>query len=143
MPANSVNAVLTIYFDGQFWIAFYERTEDGILSIARHVFGPEPSQPEIAELISGPRWSQLQFVSAGSAESGPLEPASNPKRRQREAAKQSRSNAPSTKSQEAWKAALEREKLESAAERREHRSREAEQLWAQRVAKRKAKRSGH
>jgi len=38
----------TIFFDGQFWTAIAEREgDDGVLRLARHVFGPEPGTPEL------------------------------------------------------------------------------------------------
>jgi hypothetical protein len=36
-----------IFFDGRFWIALVERRRDGTLSLARHVFGAEPTHPEL------------------------------------------------------------------------------------------------
>ena len=39
--------ITTIYFDGQFWRALIERCEDGKTYAGRHVFGAEPSNPEI------------------------------------------------------------------------------------------------
>jgi len=36
-----------IFFDGRFWLALVERRRDGKLSIARHVFGAEPTIPEL------------------------------------------------------------------------------------------------
>lgn len=39
--------ITTIYFDGQFWCALIERCEDGKTYAGRHVFGAEPSNPEI------------------------------------------------------------------------------------------------
>jgi hypothetical protein len=38
----------TVFFEGSFWIALVERSEQaGASSVARHVFGPEPSNPEL------------------------------------------------------------------------------------------------
>ena len=38
----------TVFFDGRFWIALAERSDQaGAASVARHVFGPEPSNPEL------------------------------------------------------------------------------------------------
>lgn len=143
MPSISVSSRLTVYFDGQFWVAFFEREEDGALSVARHVFGPKPSLPEIAALVAGPRWSRLRFMHADADEARAQLPPSNPKRRQREAAREARTASPSTRAQDALKAALEEQKAESAASRRERRAAAAEERWAQRVAKRKEKKRGH
>ena len=39
----SVSSTLTLYHDGQFWVALVEHVEGGQLSVARIVFGAEPS----------------------------------------------------------------------------------------------------
>lgn len=42
----------TVMFDGQFWIAIIEKTkEDGTLCVGRHVFGAEPSNPELVAFM--------------------------------------------------------------------------------------------
>ena len=143
MPADGLSAKLTVYFDGQFWVGFFERTDEGGLAVARHVFGPEPSLHEIAELVSGAHWSRLRFVPTDADASPIREPAANPKRRQREAAREARAGAPSTKAQDALKAALEEQKLESAAAGRKRSAAAAQERWEQLVAKRKEKKRGH
>lgn len=46
--------VTTVCFDGQFWIAFIEKThEDGTLSVGKHTFGAEPSNPELVAFMLG------------------------------------------------------------------------------------------
>ena len=46
--------VTTLCFDGQFWVAFIEKThEDGTISVGRHTFGAEPSNPEVVEFMLG------------------------------------------------------------------------------------------
>jgi hypothetical protein len=143
MPTTCLRARLTVYFDGQFWIGFFERDDDEGLSIARHVFGPEPSLPEIAELVTGRDWSRLRFIPTDGGDGRSHQPAANPKRRQRQAAREAKAKAPSTRSQEALKVALEQHKADSAAESRERRAEVAEERWRQRAAKRKEKKRGH
>ncbi|WP_020611314.1 YjdF family protein [Sediminispirochaeta bajacaliforniensis] len=42
--------VSTIFFNGQFWVALVEkRGEDGTLSVAKHTFGPEPTNNDILD----------------------------------------------------------------------------------------------
>jgi hypothetical protein len=143
MPTTCLRARLTVYFDGQFWIGFVEREDDEGLSIARHIFGPEPSLPQIAELVTGRGWSHLQFVPTDGGDGLGHQPAANPKRRQREAAREARAKAPSTRSQESLKVALEQRKADSEAESRERRAEAAEERWRQKAAKRKDKKRGH
>jgi hypothetical protein len=41
-------ASCTVLFDGRFWIALAEREgDDGTVSVARHVFGPEPTNTDL------------------------------------------------------------------------------------------------
>ncbi|MBN1630886.1 MAG: YjdF family protein [Thermoleophilia bacterium] len=140
--AAEIRSTLTVYYDGQFWVALVEQENDGVLEVARHVFGPEPSLPEIEALVNGPGWSRLHFMPAGSIDTRDATLPANPKRRQREAARQARAHAPSTKSQEALQAALEARRQESTTSGRERRSAKADQRWEQRVATRKEKRRG-
>lgn len=45
--------VTTVYFDGQFWVALIERiAEDGSIRLGRHVFGSEPSNPELLSFMT-------------------------------------------------------------------------------------------
>jgi len=88
MASADVRSTLTVYYDGQFWVALVERENDGMLEVARHVFGPEPSLPEIEALVNGPGWSHLHFMPAGSLDTRDTALPANPKRRQREAARQ-------------------------------------------------------
>ncbi len=37
--------ITTVYFDGQFWCAFIQKSIGGELFCGRHVFGAEPSNP--------------------------------------------------------------------------------------------------
>ena len=143
MPGLEVSARLTVFYDGQFWVGLYERDDHESLAVARHVFGPEPSLPEILELVAGREWFALDFVPT-SAESEPRPAVSlNPKRAQREAARALRSTRSATRAQEAKRLALEERAEESENVRREERDADAELRRAQHVAKQKAKRRGH
>ena len=143
MPSDDTHIKLTVYHDGQFWVGLYERDDAGQLSFARVLFGSEPSLPEIEELVAGDSWRRLHFLPAGeSTDRAPIL-AANPKRRQREAAKAARASAPSTRSQDAMKAAIEAQAEASKASAREQKHEVAEERWEHRVAKRKEKKRGH
>ncbi|MFA6915004.1 MAG: YjdF family protein [Parachlamydiales bacterium] len=45
------NIKATIYFEKQFWIGTFERTDKEGYAIARHIFGNEPTDPEIYEFV--------------------------------------------------------------------------------------------
>ena len=96
MRKSEVSSTLTVYHDGQFWVGVVEHVEDGMLRIARVVYGAEPSNEEVYTWVLE-RWSSLHL----SAEAGPRvgRTPGNPKRRAREAAKVMRQHGSSTASQ--------------------------------------------
>ena len=136
----SVSSTLTVYHDGQFWVGLAERVEDGRYGAARIVFGAEPSDEEILRFITG-KWAKLTFFGDNPTEAS--EPAKNPKRRAREAAKALKQPAMSTKAQQALAAQREALKQESAYARSRRRADEAEARFEQRKLKRKQKHRGH
>ena len=92
----SVSSTLTVYHDGQFWVGLAEHVEDGRYGVARIVFGAEPSDEEILRFVTS-KWAKLAFFGDDPSEAS--EPAKNPKRRAREAAKALKRPAMSTKAQ--------------------------------------------
>ena len=140
MQMIRVSSTLTVYHDGQFWVGMFEHVESGRLSACRIVFGAEPSNEEIQELVCN-RWDRLRF-SAPIACATPSKVAANPKRRQREAAHELKQRGPSTKAQQALseerEAAAEKRKAES----RDRREQEKQQQFELRQQKRKLKHRG-
>ena len=136
----SVSSTLTVYHDGQFWVGLAEHVEDGRYGAARIVFGAEPSDEEILRFVTS-EWEKLSFFGGDSAKAS--EPARNPKRRAREAAKALKRPAVSTKAQQALAAQREAMKRESAQARSQRRADEAEARFEQRKLKRKQKHRGH
>ena len=136
-----VSSTLTVYHDGQFWVGTFERIENGKLSVCRVVFGAEPSAEEIQELVCR-QWNRLRF--SGLVASGaPSKAADNPKRRQREVARELKQHGPSTKAQQAL--SEEREALAQLrkVDARERREQEKQERFEQRQEKRKQKHRGH
>ena len=136
----SVSSTLTVYHDGQFWVGLAEHVEDGRYGAARIVFGTEPSNEEILHFITS-KWAKLAFFGDDPAKAN--EPAKNPKRRAREAAKALKLPAMSIKAQQALAAQREAMKRESAQARSQRRADEAEARFEQRKLKRKQKHRGH
>ena len=93
----SVSSTLTVYRDGQFWVGLAEHVENGSYGAARIVFGAEPSNEKILQLVVG-RWEKLAFFGDGAIEAH--KPAKNPKRRIREASKALKQPTMSTKAQQ-------------------------------------------
>ena len=135
-----VSSTLTVYHDGQFWVGTFERIEEEKLSACRVVFGAEPSNEEIEQLICK-RWNDLRFTKPIAAEEPP-KPASNPKRRQREAARELGQRGPSTKAQQALSEEREAAAEKRKANQRERREQDKEQRFEQRQQKRKQKHRG-
>lgn len=99
MRKRGVSSTLTVYHDGQFWVGVVEHVENSTLSVARMVFGAEPSNEELYAWLLA-HWSHLQLsTTTGSAEGQSKVLARNPKRRQREASKELRKHRASTASQ--------------------------------------------
>ena len=136
----SVSSTLTVYHDGQFWVGLAEHVEGGRYGVARIVFGAEPSDEEILQFVAG-RWEKLSFFGGEPTEAS--EPAKNPKRRAREAAKALKRPAVSTKAQQALAAQREAMKRKSAQVRSRRRAEEADARYEQRKLKRKQKHRGH
>lgn len=136
----SVSSTLTVYHDGQFWVGLGERVENGTYSVARIVFGAEPSNEEILQFITS-KWAKLSFFGDEPAEAG--KPAKNPKRCVREASRALKQPAMGTKAQQALVAQREAMKQASAHARGRRRAEEAEARFEQRKLKRKQKHRGH
>ena len=142
MRKIGVSSTLTVYHDGQFWVGAFECVEDGKLSVCRIVFGAEPSDEEIQEIVCK-RWNHLRFTRAIALEDGAPKPAANPKRRQREAARELRKTGPSSKTQQALSEKREALAQQRKADDRERREREKHERFERCREKRKRKHKGH
>jgi hypothetical protein len=130
---------LTVYFDDPFWVGFVERHGDGEVRVGRHVFGPEPSEPEVLAWVRDGLDDLLDRLSAPLvADDGrAVGPAGNPKRRAREAARAVLAHGGSSKAQEAMRLAIEAGKQERRHETRAER--ETRATYKREVARRKAR----
>lgn len=142
MRKSEVSSTLTVYHDGQFWVGVVEHVEDGMLRIARVVYGAEPSNEEVYTWVLE-RWSSLH-LSAEAESVGPRvgRTPGNPKRRAREAAKVMRQHGSSTASQLALARERERIKDESRSERAARRQDEARSRWEHRRERKRRKHRG-
>lgn len=135
-----VSVTLTVYFDGQFWMGVAERRGGGRIEAYRIIFGAEPTNEEIYQLVLK-RWATLPF-SPAVEDTVEQHKIGNPKRRLRAAAREAARARPSTKAQEAL--AKEREALKDArTEQRAARRQVAKQeRYEQRQAKKRRKHKG-
>lgn len=135
-----VSSTLTVYYDGQFWVGMFERADARGLAACRVVFGAEPSNQEVLELVCR-RWNRLRFSAPVAGADAP-QPAGNPKRRQREAARELAQRGPSTKAQQAVSQEREAQAAQRKADARERRDEAKQQRFELRQAKRKQKHRG-
>ena len=132
---------LTICFDDPFWVALVETEENGQYRVARHVFGPEPTDPQIEEFIHD-NWRTLHFTDALQVEKKGGKRI-NPKRMRRIIEKEIAANAVrGTKAQQALAEQREAHKLEKRTKSKEQKEAEAERKFQQRTEKRKQKHRG-
>lgn len=134
-----VSAVLTVFYDGQFWTGIYDRTDSGKLQSVKVVFGAELQNGDIY-LFTLKNYYRLAF--GAGIEDKKREKRVNPKRMIKNAAKEIKNAGKSTKSQQALQ--MEREKLkdERTAMRREKRALERERILRLKRQKKKEKHRG-
>ena len=127
-------------FEAPFWIGLYERIDGDRYEVCKITFGAEPKDYEVWDiLLRG--YDRLRFSPA--VETAVKEAKVNPKRRQKEARRQTEAAGIGTKSQQALKLQLEERKTERKSRSRE--KREAEQLrkFELRQQKKKENHRGH
>ncbi|MGG0340729.1 YjdF family protein [Priestia megaterium] len=134
---------LTIYHDGQFWVGIIEVVESGKLKAFRYVFGPEPKDTEVLDFI----YDRLLEVINQSAHAGidvkiKSKKKVNPKRLQRQVAKERNKVGISTKAQEAMKQAYEEKKKSRKKKAKRYREELKEQKYSIKKQKAKAKHKG-
>jgi hypothetical protein len=132
---------VTILFDEPFWVAVVEIEEDGTLGVGRHIFGAEPTPPEVAEFARRDFARLLRFAAASPMPLDECPPTvgvpRSPKRALREAARANAERGISTRAQEALRLQLEAQK-----QQRRVRSRVEREAFAGRkraIAREKAK----
>ena len=131
---------LSVFFDDPFWVGVFERQDETKLSACKVTFGAEPKDYEVWEFVLQ-RYDQLVFSPAVEAEL--RQAADNPKRRLRNARKQTERSGIGTKSQQALQAQREEMKTERRQISREQREAEAQRRFEMKQAKKKEKRRGH
>ena len=136
---NKVVGKLTVYFEDPFWVGIFERIDGGKLSVAKVTFGAEPKDYEIQEFVSK-NYYNLNFSPSVDVTVRP--DVMNPKRRQREARKQSQLSGIGTKSQQALQLQREENKLERKIISREMKEAEKQRQFELKQQKRKEKHRG-
>lgn len=131
---------LTVFFDEPFWTGVFERTESGVLSCAKVVFGAEPTAAELTVFLND-RFFELSF--SKGTEAAMKMPASNPKRRKREAAKEAAAGGIGKKAWGEIKAQQEAKKLERKVLSKEKKLASEKQAFLLKQKRRIEKKKGH
>ncbi|MFZ7824170.1 YjdF family protein [Priestia megaterium] len=134
---------LTIYHDGQFWVGIIEVVEGGKLKAFRYVFGTEPKDTEILDFIYDRLLEVInQSVHAGLDVKRKSNKKVNPKRLQRQVAKEINKIGISTKAQEAMKQEYEEKKKSRKKKAKQYREELKEQKYLMKKLKAKARHKG-
>lgn len=134
----------TIFFEKKYWVGTFERTDKEGYAIARHIFGAEPSDPEIHEFVLN-HYSELKF---GELKEVIVEiQRMNPKRVQREVRREMEkmrtSAKPSTFAQDYMREELEKKKKERKSISSAEKQARKEEQFILSQQKRKEKQRGH
>ena len=131
---------LTVFFEDPFWVGVFERIDEGKLSVCKVTFGAEPKDYDVLEFVLQ-HYSELVFSPAVETETRQI--ADNPKRRLRNARKQTERSGIGTKSQQALQQQREEMKMERRQISREERDADAQRRFEMKQLKKKEKRRGH
>lgn len=136
---DKAKATLTVYFEDPFWVAVVERIENDKLSVCKITFGAEPKDYEVWDYVLR-HYYRLKF--SPSVEVVVRKEATNPKRMQREAHRQTEAVGIGTKSQQALQLQREENKSERKIVSREMREAEKQRQFELKQQKRKEKHRG-
>jgi hypothetical protein len=104
--------LLTVFFNGQFWVGLIEKQAEGKYFSCLHTFGAEPSDIQILDFVINDLFKiikkQSEFIESEISKTKKI----NPKRMKRKAAKEMLVNPLSTKSQETIQKQTEKNKKE-------------------------------
>lgn len=134
----------TIFFEATFWVGIFERTDQEKYAAVRHIFGKEPTDPEIYNFVLHD-YSKLKF---GKPQEFQLQiKRINPKRAQREVRREmekfKEENRSSTFSQDYIREELEQKKLERKANSSAQKKERKELQFQLKQEKKKKKQKGH
>lgn len=133
----------TILFEKKFWVGVFERTDKEGYAVAKHIFGAEPSDPEIYEFVLS-CYQELKF---GEAKEINIQiHRMNPKRVQREVRREmermKEMAMPSSFAQDAMREEIEKNKKERRSLSSSQKQERKEEQFALKQVKRKEKHRG-
>lgn len=133
----------TIFFERQYWVGSFERTDKEGYAVARHIFGGEPSDPEVYEFVL----NNYQHLKFGEAKEITIQiHRKNPKRVQREVRREMEkvkaTTQPSTLAQDYMREEQEKKKKEKKKVASAKKQERLDQQFALKQQKRKEKKRG-
>lgn len=134
----------TIFFEKRYWVGTFERTDKDGYAVARHIFGAEPTDPEIYEFVLN-HYHELKF--------GELKEVNiqiqrmNPKRVQREVRREmermKETTKPSTIAQDYMREEIEKKKKEKKSVSSAEKQARKDEQFALKQLKKREKQRGH
>lgn len=137
----NVTSKLTIFFEGPFWVGVFERFFEGNYEISKVVFGSEPKDCEVYELILK-NFNNIPFSTAIPMETEDHKKI-NPKRLQRKIKKETENNGIGTKAQNAIKLQMEASKSLRKSNAKVFKEKQKERKFELKQLKKKEKHRGH
>lgn len=138
---DMMDASFTVYFDPPFWVGIVEIVENNKVRVARHVFGVEPTEPQLLEFAKND-YRNLSFSRAAPCEIQNPQKV-NFKRKMREIRRQMSAEHASTHSQEVIRQEYEARAREGKQSARENRESEEKRKFRLRKIRRDEKHRGH
>lgn len=133
---------LTICFETPYWIGLFEAEDEAGYRAAKHIFGAEPTDPEVGEFLRD-HWNELRFTEDLQVEKTEGRKI-NHKRMQRIISKEiARNVRKGTKAQQALSEQREASKIERKQQSKAEREAEKQTRFEKRTEKRKQKHRGH
>jgi hypothetical protein len=134
----------TIFIEKGFWVGTFERTDKEGYAIAKHVFGAEPSDPEVYEFVMN-HYHELKF---GALKAVVIQiKRVNPKRAQREVRREmeriKQLKKPSTFAQDYMREEIEKKKQEKKSISSAAKQARQDEQFAIKQQKKKEKHRGH
>ncbi len=134
----------TIFFEKRLWIGLFERTDREGYALARHIFGAEPTDPEVYEFVLK-HYHELNF---GELKDVQIQvKRMNPKRVQREVRREMEqikaTSRPSTLAQDYIREELEKKKKEKKHTSSAEKQANQDKQFLLKQQKRKEKHRGH
>lgn len=133
--------LLTVFYEGQYWVGVLESADQGKIRAARYIFGPEPCDADVLAFVNT---GMIACIDAAVADvPGKLRIRRvNPKRLARVAAREMKRVGPSTFAQEALQKDYEARKTERRIVSRQCREAMAERKRTIKIQKAKEKKRG-